>query len=156
MANIKIAQLTDKISLADTDLLIVESATQTMKMTVGKLKELLGIQGGGIEESGTGNGYSYTKYKDGTMTLLMNGTIALGTMTQLPSGIWWQNNAVTIDFPVQFSLAPYADLKLHFGEFISAGTRNITSLLYNANIFSTVDKTGQSINYRLLAVGRHR
>ena len=154
MADVKINQLPNKTTLADTDVVIVETATNTNKMTVGKFKELLGIQGGGIEESGTGNGYSYTKYKDGTMTVSMNGTITLGTMSQLTSGIWWQNNAVTINFPVQFSLAPYADLKLHFGEFISAGTRNVTSSLYNVNVFSSVDKSAQSVNYRLFAIGR--
>lgn len=41
MANIKIAQLTNKTTLADTDIVIVESATATEKMTVAKLKELL-------------------------------------------------------------------------------------------------------------------
>lgn len=67
MANIKIAQLTNKTSLADTDVVIVESATQTMKMSVGKLKELLGIQRGGIVESGSNANGSYIKYADGTM-----------------------------------------------------------------------------------------
>ena len=41
MANIKIAQLTNQTSLSDADLMIIESATSTNKMTVGKFKELL-------------------------------------------------------------------------------------------------------------------
>lgn len=40
MANIKIAQLTNKTTLADTDILLVED-TATKKMTVGNLKNLL-------------------------------------------------------------------------------------------------------------------
>lgn len=40
MANIKIAQLTNQTTISDTDLVIVETATSTNKMTVGKLKEL--------------------------------------------------------------------------------------------------------------------
>lgn len=67
MANIKIAQLTNKTSLADTDLIIVESATQTQKMTVGKFKEIVGIQEGGIVESGSNANGSYIKFADGTM-----------------------------------------------------------------------------------------
>ncbi|MBO1264383.1 hypothetical protein J3A84_04920 [Proteiniclasticum sp. SCR006] len=69
MANIKIAQLTNQTTLSDTDLVIVETATSTNKMTVGKLKELLGIQEGGIEESGNNaNGY-WIKFKDGTLIM---------------------------------------------------------------------------------------
>lgn len=45
MANIKIAQLTNKTSLADSDLVIVESATQTMKMTVDNLRKSLSETG---------------------------------------------------------------------------------------------------------------
>ncbi len=67
MANIKIAQLTNKTTLADTDIIIVESATATEKMTVAKLKELLGINSGGIVESGTNANGSYTKFADGTL-----------------------------------------------------------------------------------------
>ena len=39
MADVKINQLPNKTTLADTDVVIVESATQTQKMTAGKLKE---------------------------------------------------------------------------------------------------------------------
>lgn len=45
MANIKIAQLTNQTAISDNDLIIVETATSTNKMTVGNLKELLGING---------------------------------------------------------------------------------------------------------------
>lgn len=67
MANIKIAQLTNQTAISDGDLVIVETATSTNKMTVGKLKELIGIQEGGIVESGSGANGSYIKYADGTM-----------------------------------------------------------------------------------------
>ena len=43
MANIKIAQLTNQTAISDTDLVIVETATSTNKMTVANLKEQLGI-----------------------------------------------------------------------------------------------------------------
>jgi len=68
MANIKIAQLTNKTTLADTDLVIVESATQTMKMTIANFKELIGA---GIE-SGSNSYGSYVKFPDGTMIQYMN------------------------------------------------------------------------------------
>ena len=67
MAQIKIAQLTNQTTLSDTDTVIVETATSTNKMTVGKLKELLGIQSGGIVESGSNANGKYIKYADGTM-----------------------------------------------------------------------------------------
>ena len=41
MANIKIAQLTNQTALSDNDLVIIESATSTNKMTVGTLKQKL-------------------------------------------------------------------------------------------------------------------
>ena len=41
MANIKIAQLTNQTAISDNDLIIVETATSTNKMTVGKFKELI-------------------------------------------------------------------------------------------------------------------
>ena len=67
MANIKIAQLTNQINISDTDLILIESAASTNKMTVAKLKEQLFINGGGIIESmNTANG-RYVKYADGTM-----------------------------------------------------------------------------------------
>ena len=43
MANIKIAQLTNATTISDTDIVLIEDATQTKKMTVANLKELLGI-----------------------------------------------------------------------------------------------------------------
>ena len=41
MANIKIAQLTNQIDIADTDLIIIESATSTNKMSVGNFRKLI-------------------------------------------------------------------------------------------------------------------
>ena len=46
MANIKIAQLTNQTAISDGDLVIVETATSTNKMTIGTLKSLLGINEG--------------------------------------------------------------------------------------------------------------
>lgn len=69
MANIKIAQLTNQIAISDNDLIIVETATSTNKMTVGKLKELLGINVGGIIESGSNANGNYIKYADGTLVM---------------------------------------------------------------------------------------
>lgn len=69
MANIKIAQLTNQTAISDNDLIIVETATSTNKMTVGKLKELLGINVGGIIESGSNVNGNYIKYADGTLVM---------------------------------------------------------------------------------------
>lgn len=73
MANIKIAQLTTQTVLNDTDVIIVENATSTNKMTVAKLKELLGVQLniplGGIVEAGSNVNGSYIKYADGTLVM---------------------------------------------------------------------------------------
>ena len=85
---IKIAQLTNKTSLADTDLIIVESATQTMKMTVANLKNLLGLTGGLIEESGGNANGRYIKFSEGTMVCYFTApTVEIpagGTIT----GLW--------------------------------------------------------------------
>ena len=73
MANIKIAQLTTQTALNDADVIIVENATSTNKMTVAKLKELLGIQLniplGGIVESGSNVNGNFIKYADGTLVM---------------------------------------------------------------------------------------
>lgn len=61
MANIKIGQLTNKTTLSDTDIVIIEDATSTKKMTVGKLKEILGIDKGGVVDSGSNTNGSCTK-----------------------------------------------------------------------------------------------
>ena len=67
MANIKIAQLTNQTAISDNDVIIIETATSTNTMTVGTLKDLLGIERGGIVESGNNaNGY-YIKFEDGTL-----------------------------------------------------------------------------------------
>lgn len=71
MANIKIAQLTNQINIADTDLIIIETATSTNKMTIGTLKNLLGIQYGGVEDSGMNANGSWVSFKDGTMICTM-------------------------------------------------------------------------------------
>lgn len=73
MANIKIAQLTTQTVLNDTDVIIVENATSTSKMTVAKLKELLGIQLniplGGIVDAGSNVNGNFIKYADGTLVM---------------------------------------------------------------------------------------
>lgn len=67
MANIKIAQLTNQTAISDNDLIIVETATSTNKMTVGKFKELLGIQAGGVVEVGSNANGSWSRFQDGTL-----------------------------------------------------------------------------------------
>lgn len=69
MANIKIAQLTNQTAISDNDLIIVETATSTNKMTVGTLKGLLGIELGGVVESGSNANGNYIKYADGTLVM---------------------------------------------------------------------------------------
>lgn len=69
MADIKINQLPNLVTLNDTDYLIAENVAQTQKMTVAQLKEFLGIQYGGIEDSGTNVNGSYIKFKDGTLLM---------------------------------------------------------------------------------------
>lgn len=104
MANKKIAQLTNKTTLADTDIIIVESATATEKMTVENLKTLLGIKGGGIEENGsTPNGY-YVKYKDGTMIcrniITLNELAYTATANDSLAKVW--------NFPTPFTALDYS------------------------------------------------
>lgn len=72
MADVKINQLPSKTSLADTDVVIVESATQTMKMTVDNLRKSLSETG--TTYGSNSNGY-YLKMENGT--LLMWNTVAL-------------------------------------------------------------------------------
>ena len=98
MADVKINQLPNKTTLADTDVVIVESATQTMKMTVGTLKDLLGIQSGGIVESGSNSNGHYIKYADGTMVCHRNDLI-------LPYHSTTGLRAVAT-FPAQFNAKP--------------------------------------------------
>lgn len=93
MANIKIAQLTNQTSLSDTDLVIIESATSTNKMTVGKLKELLGIQSGGIVESGSNSKGAYIKFSDG---LLIQYSLT-------PIGILANQSFADVTYPIPFT-----------------------------------------------------
>ena len=67
MADVKINQLPEQTVISDTDVVIVETATSTNKMTVGKLKELLGIDYGGITATFSDSNGSYTKYSNGLM-----------------------------------------------------------------------------------------
>lgn len=100
MANIKIAQLNNKTTLADSDSIIIETAEQTQKMTVGNLKNLLGIQYGGIEESGSNAYGTYIKYKDGTM--IQRGNLNINTPA---SG---NSSSGTITFPLAFFTSEYS------------------------------------------------
>lgn len=69
MANIKIAQLTNAITISDTDIVLIEDATQTKKMTVATLKSLLGINNGGVVDSGINANGRYIKFADGTLVM---------------------------------------------------------------------------------------
>lgn len=88
MANIKIAQLTNKTSLADTDLVIVESATQTMKMTIANLvtilRGLLGLHKNYIENlyipGGTQMAFSI---EEGSSRVFTFSTNTAGNYTQI-------------------------------------------------------------------------
>jgi hypothetical protein len=148
MADVKINQLPNKTTLADTDVVIVESATSTNKMTVAKLKELLGIDGGGIVESGTNeNGY-YTKYSDGTLIcrhiITINATPSVGT-----EGTW--------TFPVPFlnitGLNVQATIAFDSSINFSSNIRGRTSTNTRVNVRH--DFASQlSVPVALLAIGR--
>jgi hypothetical protein len=116
MANIKIAQLTNLLTLNDTDILIVETATTTGKMTVSKLNELLGIQlniplGGVVESGSNGNG-SYIKFADGTM--ICSGTIStsIASNTALASGGGFRTSSIVRDYPQAFTDRPVISCSL--------------------------------------------
>lgn len=99
MANIKIAQLNNKLTLADTDILLVESATATEKMTVANLKELLNIQSGGIIQSGSNANGRFIYYADGT--LIMYGSFSVSLTTSLQEFIInFPNGFFDVDTPV--------------------------------------------------------
>lgn len=87
MAAIKIAQLINKTTLADTDIIIVESATATEKMTVANLKNLLGINSGGIVDSGSNANGKFIKYADGTMVCYLFKDLIVPTNTSNIAGI---------------------------------------------------------------------
>jgi len=149
MANIKIAQLTNKTALADTDLLIVEGATQTQKMTVGKLKELLGIQSGGIAESGTNANGMYVKFSDGT--LICYGSFQAGlTNTSSGNGVYRYD----INFPMAFISKPTVSV---FENQIASFTRNFnisTGSQVNSLRFFTTQGPTLPYQHDYMAIGR--
>lgn len=156
MANIKIAQLTNQINIVDTDLIIIESATSTNKMTVGKLKELLGISSGGIVESGSNANGSYVKFGDGTM-------ICRGKFIATLSGDQSKAN-LYVTYPMAFSnldvillLNPYglngdqASLEL---DSINCSGRPVGTEYFQAYIRYLTGTVNYSVNVGYAAIGR--
>ena len=136
MANIKIAQLTNQISLSDTDLVIIESATSTNKMSVGNLKKSLKIV-----ESGSNADGDWIKYSDGTM---------------ICTGI---EATINLIFPLEFIAPPKVFLAPIIGvaSVVIANPMNITKSgcnLYRAYWDGTTfANAGESVNF--MAIGRY-
>ena len=155
MANIKIAQLTNQTTISDTDLVIVESATSTNKMTVGKLKELLGIHGGGIVESGSNANGNYVKYADGTM-ICRNNAVVSGIPVSTVQGALYTSGNLEFDFPQPFlsaptvSIIPRASATVLFAQ--QSGSASNIKLIYK--ISSPTSVTIESLIVNWIAIGR--
>ncbi len=124
MANIKIAQLTNQTAISDNDLIIIETATSTNKMTVGTLKDLLGIERGGIVESGSNvNGY-YIKFEDGT--LMCWGSLNASPQIVNAWGSLFITSPYTINFPVEFYVSiPSFQASLASGDLTMTGYESV-------------------------------
>ena len=151
MANIKIAQLTNQTAISDNNLIIVETATSTNKMTVGKLKELLGIQSGGIVESGNNANGRYIKFSDGT--LICYGSFQAGlTNTSSGNGVYRYD----VNFPMTFISNPMVSA---FENQIATFTRNfnisVGSQTNSLRLFTTQGPT-LAFQHDYMAIGRWR
>lgn len=157
MANIKIAQLTNQINISDTDLILIESATSTNKMTVGKLKELLGISSGGIVESGSNSNGSYIKFGDGTMVCYHNMT--MDDWVSIPRGALYSTSSKVWTFPVPFALTPTVTSQVNSmipNTWTSLGTGGSNRFDTSVRVMGTViDGSAQYIpSVSLIAIGR--
>lgn len=156
MANIKIAQLTNQTAISDADLVIIESATSTNKMTVGKLKELLGIQAGGVVESGSNANGSWIKYADGMM--ICYGTFDL----QLSASRGGVNNQLPQTFLSRSTSRIFFDAQLINGSesleldaIIANGS--VTGSASSFNCYASYYRTGNAtdlVNLSYYAIGR--
>lgn len=153
MANIKIAQLTNQINIADTDLILIESATSTNKMTVGKFKELLGINQGGIVESGSNTNGAWIKYADGTMICRQR---ASTDATSIQNGSLYRSSNTTWSFPQTFIEAPSLSIQVDAGT--AYGWGGLGSAGVNSTQASFVAYSATSSTYgaavSLIAIGR--
>lgn len=73
MANIKIAQLTNQTAISDNDLIIVETATSTNKMTVGTFKDLIGVNDTRVVSYGSAGGSRVIPLDTNSVYLLLVG-----------------------------------------------------------------------------------
>ena len=164
MADVKINQLPEQTTISDTDVVIVETATSTNKMTVGKLKELIGIQGGGIVESGSTTHPSYTngtyvKFADGTMICRFSTTLnGLGW-------VWSNGDSImrTVTFPMPFASNEYTATIIKKGTNTPYGWKS-TPLIQSKVLSSayigmvatsdTVFSSGNTIDVDVMIIGR--
>lgn len=155
MANIKIAQLTNATTISDTDIVLIEDATQTKKITVGNLRSLLGIYDGGIVGSGANPNGFFTKYADGTLECYQVIDTTTGTLSQIgTSGIWQWFNTGQYLFAAPFVGTPYVDIKVNLGEYLSYGPRGITTNYINPNLYFTANKSAVAVKIIIFARGR--
>lgn len=155
MANIKIAQLTNQTAISDNDLIIVETATSTNKMTVGNFKELLGIPNGGIVESGSGVNGSYVKYADGTMMCWAIRTFS--TTVELTWGSLFYHEVQSWTFPVAFvgdKPVCSAVCTDSAGELIGTVPNSTLTNMTFYGLRPTSIVTPTQFNFRVFAVGR--
>ena len=142
---IKIAQLTNQTSLSDTDLVIIETATSTNKMTVGKLKELLftkpdyvnAILQNNWVKSATGSTPSYSKDLVGVVRL--KGTVTGGNpvtaVFNLPAGF---RPPETLRFTSLGKDASYEIRIFPDGNVVSIGTGVSTDIFLDGISFVSV------------------
>lgn len=153
MANIKIAQLTNATTISDTDIVLIEDATQTKKMTVATLKSLLGINSGGIIDSGSNANGKYVKFADGTMICYVDAYVSKAV--NVAQGAVF-TEAVTVTFPATFFTPPIVSSNFNGGYYVIGTSLNpvtndsVTILLYTATSLTV------SGGLHIIAIGRHR
>lgn len=108
-----------------------------------------------IEENGSNDRGSYTKFADGIMICNIKGQVTMPTMTQNPiNGLWNCALDYHIQFPATFHELPWWEMKLQLGEEINCARRVTTTLSFNPRIYTTVDKSGSTIDFDCVAIGR--
>ena len=152
MADVKINQLPEQTAISDTDVVIIETPTSTNKMTVGNLKELLGISSGGVVESGSNANGFWIKFADGTMICMIKHGAITSVSTAMPNG-GFRSPGLPVSLPQVFVGdyfvigVPTADTRvasvMHNPNMSTSNS--ISILYYNANSATNVDVASQWI-----------
>ena len=153
MAEKYIVNMPLKTTPDDTDLMIIEDAQDTKRMTwanvVKPIKDLVD----NIIESGSNANGSYIKFDDGTMTCMMSGTITLLNMVQTSNGLW-RFQGDNIPYPATFVELPWWQMKLQASEEINVANRSTATTYFNPMLYLISDRSNVSINYTCIAIGR--